>query len=53
MADIDCKVAEVERQIALVNPVYAKMIEERNAVSLMPFLQKEDEKTASPLAAEK
>ena len=38
MADIDCKVSEVERRIALDNPKYAKLLAERNARSLMPFL---------------
>ena len=39
MADIDSKVSEVERQIAMDNPKYAKLLEEKNAVSLIPFLK--------------
>ena len=42
MADIDSKVAELERQIAIDNPAFEKMLEKKNAISLIPFLSDND-----------
>ena len=42
MADIDSKVGELEKQIAMNNPKYEEMLEKKNAISLIPFLSDKD-----------